>query len=320
MKNDDPTVHPTVCSETPLAVSLKSQWSSLVAQGKVGYDAGLLRTRILDPQDGRMPFFLVVNEGRRSYIERVAERRATDECPFCSDGYRRLTMCVQGTLRVLPNTFPCLPYQFVLCAEEHAKSMGADILEDGICFASDSGFKVYWNAPGTGGSYTHVVLQASQSHCSAPLRDITSIKCGAPIAATSTLRADHLDHAVFVVRVSGTDPHELATGVGRLVERLDRPVNLLFKGLDAFLIPRTGTEITAGFGRWRFGVLEVTGTFICQDQATFDALEYGMLERALAEITITDRLEQIRIVEAVARLVCEPTMDGLSGSSEGAWQ
>lgn len=117
---------------------LKEKWASYVSNGMVSYDGSLLETRVLDPQDGRLPFFLVFNEGRRKYVERLAQRKGDVSCPFCSDDFKGLKIdelildddgfyYVRGAghnfVDVFPNQFPCLPYQFILAARYHASEI-----------------------------------------------------------------------------------------------------------------------------------------------------------------------------------------------------
>jgi len=285
-----------------LTLSLKTQWDALVDAGKIRYDGSLLQTRVLDPGEGRLPFFLVFNEGRRKYIEQVATGGAAVECPFCAEGHG-LTMTKLVSLRVLPNTFPCLPYQVILCPDRHTGSVQPKYIDDAIRFARNTNFKVYRNAPGSGGSYTHLVFQASEKHKTAPQHDFFSTVSGTQLTKKAGASAELIEHTVFGLRLRGTNPTSLSAIVARLAQDCQRRLNLLFTGDQVVIIPRSAVEIPTGFGRWKFGVLEAIGVFICQDQASFEELGYERLVKAMSEISLQDPIQRTRLIKETIQLV-----------------
>ena len=150
---------------------LNQRWDSCAAKGLVGYNNKGLETKVLDPQDGRLPFFLVFNEGRKRYIEKLAEKKDDTPCPFCSSDFEELRIDDLAVLRVLANKFPCLPHQYLLTPKQHIGSLEIQYIDDAISFAKKTGFKVYYNAMGTGGSVSHFHFQASGKHQAAPKTD-----------------------------------------------------------------------------------------------------------------------------------------------------
>ena len=285
-----------------LVPALKTEWDALRRMGKIRYDGSLLQTRVLDPGDGRLPFFLVFNEGRQKYIEQVATRGTALECPFCAEGYG-LTMTKLVSLRVLPNTFPCLPYQLILCPDRHTGLVEPQYVTDAIRFAKNTGFKVYCNAPGSGGSYTHLVFQASEKHEAAPQPDFFSTVKGAQLTAKAGASAELIEHTVFGLRLRGANSTSLSAIVVRLAQDCHRRLNLLFTGDQVIIIPRSAVEIPTGFGRWKFGVLEAIGMFICQDQASFEELDYERLVKAMSEISLQDPIQRTRLIKETIQLV-----------------
>lgn len=292
-----------VSSPTGILQALRIKWRRLVEQEKIHYNDNLLRTRTLDPGDGRLPFFLVFNEGRRTYIEQMAKNKTVDWCPFCSAEYRALMLQQMPALRILPNTYPCLPYQFVLCPDLHTGLVQSTHVMDATTFARETGFKVYFNAPGSGAAYPHLVFQASEKHATAPEMDVLSSLNEKLIAEADGLRAVVIRHSVFAIRVMGDDAVTSASVVSRLVQSWTGPINLLLAKNQAIIIPRSDVEVPSGFGSWKFGILEATGTFICQDDDTFRLLGYEKLHKALSEISLAERAAQIRMIELVAQCV-----------------
>lgn len=279
---------------------LKEKWDSFVSNSMIGYDSNLLETRVLDPKDGRLPFFLVFNDGRRKYIEKLAQRKDDVSCPFCSDDFEDLRIDDLSTLRVLPNKFPCLPHQFILTPNEHTGSLEVQYIDDAISFARRTRFKVYCNASGSGGAYTHLVFQASGKHHTAPEQDFFGYVQTKQLAEGTDTKAEMIEHTVFGVRLTGENTSPI---VSRLAESYEKPINLIFKDSQVYIFPRTEVEVPSGFGMWKFGVLEAIGMFICQDAQVFRSLGYSQLEKAMREISQSDISEQDRFIDTICQLV-----------------
>ena len=284
---------------------LKEKWDSYVSNGLVGYDGNLLETRVLDPKDGRLPFFLVFNDGRRRYIERLAQRGSDASCPFCSDDFEELKIDDLLSLRVLPNKFPCLPHQFILTPQEHTGSLEVKYLDDAVSFAKRTGLKVYCNTSGSGGAYTHLVFQASGKHHTAPEQDFFGYVKTNPLVEgrdTNVGRVGRIEHTVFGVGLVGQN---ISLIVSNLANTYERSINLMFKDNQVYIFPRTEVEVPSGFGKWKFGVLEAIGMFICQDAQVFRSLEYDQLEKAMKEISQSEKSEQDRFIDTICKLVGE---------------
>lgn len=279
---------------------LKEKWDSYVLNGLVGYDGNLLETRVLDPKDGRLPFFLVFNDGRRKYVERLAQRGSDASCPFCSGDFEELIIDDLSALMVLPNKFPCLPHQFILTPQEHTGSLEVKYLDDAVSFARRTGFKVYCNTSGSGGAYTHLVFQASGKHHTAPEQDFFGYVETNPLVEGRDTNVERIEHTVFGVRLVGQNTSSI---VSNLANTYERPINLMFKDNKVYIFPRTEVEVPSGFGKWKFGVLEAIGMFICQDAQVFGSLEYDQLEKAMKEISQSEKSEQDKFIDAICQLI-----------------
>lgn len=281
---------------------LTKAWDVYVKEGKVKYDFNLLQTRVLQPDDARLPFHLVFNEGRRVYLKRLAQPRSTAYCPFCSDYFESLRIEDMPSLRILPNEFPCLPHQFVLTTKKHTARLEPHYIKDVIDYAKSTGQKVYCNTTGAGGAYNHLVFQASGKHYSAPFRDFFNDVKTTPLYKENGIRLDKVEHTVFGIKLTGTD---IPQPVSKIATTYNKPLNLLFKGDSAYIFPRIEIEIPQGFGKWKFGVLEATGTFICQDEDTFKTINYEQLERGMKEISQENKNEQEQFIKLVKDIIKE---------------
>ena len=281
---------------------LKEKWDSYVSNGLVGYDSNLLETRVLDPKDGRLPFFLVFNDGRRKYVERLAQRGSDASCPFCSDDFEELRIDDLSELRVLPNKFPCLLNQFILTPQKHTGFLEVKYLDDAVSFARRTGFKVYCNTSGSGGVYTHLVFQASGKYHTSPEQDFFSyVEINSLVEGRNT-KVGWIEHTVFGIRLVGQNTSPI---VSWLASTYEKPINLMFKDNHVYIFPRNEVEVPSGFGKWKFGVLEAIGIFICQDAQVFRNLEYDQLEKAMDEISQSEKSEQDRFIDTICKLVRE---------------
>lgn len=279
-----------------LGQKLNNLWDSYASEGKIHYNRNFLETKILDPQDGRLPFFLVFNEGRTEYLKMLPQIKRENFCPFCSSDFENLKMIDFGSLRILPNKYPCLPYQYILAPREHTSRLTSEFIINAIDFAKQSDFKVYYNGQGSGGSLNHLCFQASPKHSSSPKEDFfhwirfsPKPKSRYGIERNSSLL--FLNSGYGLERMEGPAYGLIVLGknlVGIIkdsCEKIDK-INLIFKNGDAYIFPRGNIEESTSFPGWKFGALELIGNFVCRDREIFEKTDYDSLERALKEVSL----------------------------------
>lgn len=281
---------------------LSDKWDYSVSQGNVGYNDCLLKTLILDPKDGRLPFFLIFNPGREAYIKQLNQRQDNSACPFCSEG-NDLKIADLPSLIILPNKYPCLPHQYILASREHTNKLNVRYIADALRFSRSTGFKVYCNASGSGGAYVHLVFQASGKHPAAPKIDFFEYIDAGPFAEKNGVIAEVLHHTVFGVRLICDNVEKLSSITSEFMQIYDKSANIVMKGNQSYIFPRTSTETPTGLGRWKFGALEAIGIFICQNDWIFNNIEYDKLENAMKEISLSEVAEQEKIIKIIGELV-----------------
>jgi hypothetical protein len=282
---------------------LADKWDAFASQEMICYDDNLLKTRVLDPHDGRLPFYLVSNEGREKYIKKISQKQDNLRCPFCSD--LDLKISDLQSLIVLPNRYPCLPYQYILAPIEHINRLEIEYIKDAIAFSKKTGFKVYCNAYGSGGAYDHLVFQASGKHSTAPERGFFNWARANPLIKERGISVEVIDHKVFGIKIVSDSIRESSSIIYEFANIYNRPLNLVFFDNQSYIFPRTSIEIPTGFGRWKFGALEAIGIFICQDAKSFHDLSYDQLEKAMAEISPSDADIQCEIKAIISKLAEE---------------
>ncbi|MFQ5981417.1 MAG: hypothetical protein ACE5OZ_25015 [Candidatus Heimdallarchaeota archaeon] len=269
----------------------KKIWDNLVAEGKVPFEKESFETRTLDPEDGRLPFLLVLNEGRSRYLRNLSKAPQENLCSFCSEETLDFKIIGLRSMRVIPYEYPCLPYQFIFASKDHLIEIKREFIRDMIIFSQQTGLKLYYHKPKDSSLLTiHFHIRAALASDTNFLEWVTA----EPIISNSNVLIEKLNHTVYGLRLSG-NKDKIAAIIYSIFRADEYPISLVFWTDYVYLFPRSEKLIPTDFGEWLFGALEVIGTFICRDRETFQTLTYARLAEAMVDVSLHDKKRQKKI-------------------------
>ena len=284
---------------TKIQKKAQTVWDTLVAEKKLPFKPDMVETRTLTPESNKIPFLLVLNEGRTQYYKEKAPSQNKKGCSLCEEFTLNFGVTGLKTMDVVRYEYPCLPYQFILAVNEHTTKIHQANLVEIQVYAQQTGFVLYYHKSKDSALLTsHFHIRSLYRPDLSFFTTITATQ----LVESSDVRIEQLNYNVFGFRLSG-NKENVAEIVYTLFTGDQYPLSLVFWDQYVYLFPRDERVVPPNFGEWTFGALEIIGIFICRDRKTYQTLTYDTLEEALTVISLKDPEKQQQIVSSLRTLV-----------------
>ena len=265
---------------------MKRAWDQANVRGEILWRADTLRTRTVN-LDG-VPVEIVHNAVRDAYdlSPKTIDRAQAPDDPFAHNPLLLETKA----FKFYGNPFSCMQYQCILVPHDTRTPLNLDFVHNLVAVAqAKPELRILYNGLGAGKTVPHEFALLSLHHYPGlavePSRDLPSHPAVGIVTSGGTYRfVFPLDHQLLWTLCAAQHPFDF----------------ILHDGLATF-IPRKPIEAPLEKS-YRFGGLEMIGTFIVKSREQFDTAEPSTLWQAAVSVCL-DEMERSGLEQWLAQQI-----------------